>query len=62
MKILVIGSGGREHALAWKLRQSPRCEALFATHSENGGSATSAGEPGLCGHLVCLPPGLHKGF
>ncbi|MGB6385724.1 MAG: phosphoribosylamine--glycine ligase N-terminal domain-containing protein, partial [Terriglobales bacterium] len=24
MKILVIGNGGREHALVWKLRQSPR--------------------------------------
>jgi phosphoribosylamine---glycine ligase len=29
MKILVIGSGGREHALAWKLRQSPRAERIF---------------------------------
>ena len=46
-RILLIGGGGREHALAWKLRQSPRCEALFATHSENGGIATCA-EP--CPH------------
>ena len=29
MKILVIGSGGREHALAWKLRQSPRVDKLY---------------------------------
>ncbi len=30
MRVLVIGSGGREHALAWKIRQSPLVEALFA--------------------------------
>src|SRR5437870_12055356 len=29
MKILVIGSGGREHALAWKLKQSPYAERIF---------------------------------
>ncbi|MGE5816653.1 MAG: phosphoribosylamine--glycine ligase [Deltaproteobacteria bacterium] len=29
MKVLVIGSGGREHALVWKLRQSPRVEKIF---------------------------------
>jgi phosphoribosylamine--glycine ligase len=29
MKILLLGSGGREHALAWKLRQSPHCEKLL---------------------------------
>jgi len=29
MKILVIGSGGREHALVWKLRQSPRVEKIY---------------------------------
>ena len=39
MKILLIGNGGREHALAWKLSQSPRVEAIFAVPG-NGGTAT----------------------
>lgn len=29
MRILLLGSGGREHAFAWKLKQSPKCAALF---------------------------------
>ena len=29
MNILVIGGGGREHALGWKIRQSTKCEALY---------------------------------
>ncbi len=29
MNILIIGSGGREHALGWKLKQSPQCDTLF---------------------------------
>ena len=29
MNILIIGSGGREHALSWKIKQSPKCENLF---------------------------------
>ena len=29
MKVLVIGSGGREHALAWKLKQSPRVSEVI---------------------------------
>ena len=29
MKILLLGSGGREHALAWKIAQSEKCEKLF---------------------------------
>ncbi|MDR2210758.1 MAG: phosphoribosylamine--glycine ligase [Spirochaetaceae bacterium] len=38
MKVLVIGSGGREHALAWKLAQSERVEKVFAAPG-NGGTA-----------------------
>ncbi len=38
MKVLVIGSGGREHALAWKLRQSPRVKQIFIA-SGNAGTA-----------------------
>src|SRR6201997_2874962 len=36
MKILVIGSGGREHALAWKLRQSPHAERIFCAPGNGG--------------------------
>ena len=47
MKILVIGSGGREHALAWKLAQSPKVSQVFVAPG-NGGTATEDG-------LVNLP-------
>jgi len=42
MKILVIGSGGREHALAWKLRQSPRVSEVLVAPG-NAGTAREAG-------------------
>ncbi len=38
MKVLVIGSGGREHALAWKLAQSPKVQSVFVAPG-NGGTA-----------------------
>ena len=41
MKILVIGSGGREHALCWKLRQSPRVEKVWCAPG-NGGISLDA--------------------
>lgn len=36
MNILLLGSGGREHALAWKLAQSPRCSRLFVAPGNAG--------------------------
>jgi phosphoribosylamine--glycine ligase len=44
MKILVLGSGGREHALAWKLAQSPRVSVFAAP-----------GNPGIAKVGTCLP-------
>ena len=44
MKILVVGSGGREHALCWKLAQSPKTSALYA----------APGNPGMAQLATCL--------
>jgi phosphoribosylamine--glycine ligase len=41
MKVLVIGGGGREHALAWKLAQSPKVQAVFVAPG-NAGTALDA--------------------
>src|SRR5207244_10487535 len=43
MNVLVIGGGGREHALAWKISQSPRAARVFVAP----GNAGTAREPGL---------------
>ena len=42
MKILLLGSGGREHALAWKIAQSPKVDKLFIAPGNAG--TVNAGE------------------
>ncbi|MBX7494687.1 phosphoribosylamine--glycine ligase [Qipengyuania sp. 6B39] len=44
MNILLLGSGGREHALAWKLAQSPLCDKLWA----------APGNPGIAQDATCV--------
>ncbi|KKA29503.1 hypothetical protein TD95_001587 [Thielaviopsis punctulata] len=39
LRVLLVGNGGREHAIAWKLSQSPQVEAIFAVPG-NGGTAS----------------------
>lgn len=36
MKVLVVGSGGREHALCWAIAKSPKCDKLFAAPGNAG--------------------------
>ena len=43
MKLLVIGSGGREHALAWRLTQNPKVQCVYVAP----GNAGTAREEGL---------------
>ncbi len=45
MKVLILGGGGREHALAWKISQSSLCSKVFA----------SPGNPGIARLATCLP-------
>ncbi|SFN46451.1 phosphoribosylamine--glycine ligase [Bizionia echini] len=39
MNILILGSGGREHTFAWKIKQSPLCEALYVAPGNSGTAA-----------------------
>ncbi|HMK67184.1 MAG TPA: phosphoribosylamine--glycine ligase N-terminal domain-containing protein, partial [Stellaceae bacterium] len=48
MRILVIGSGGREHALCWAIAASPLCDRLYA----------APGNPGIAELATCAPIGV----
>ncbi|MBU1399117.1 MAG: phosphoribosylamine--glycine ligase, partial [Proteobacteria bacterium] len=47
MKILVVGSGGREHALIWKIKQSPMVKKIYC----------APGNAGISGLAECVPIG-----
>ena len=44
MKILIIGSGGREHAIAWKLSQNPKVEKIYTAAGNAGIDLLEKGE------------------
>ena len=54
MKLLVIGAGGREHALAWRLAQSPKVQKVFVAP----GNAGTARENGLENIAITAIPDL----
>ncbi|HXS41555.1 MAG TPA: phosphoribosylamine--glycine ligase N-terminal domain-containing protein, partial [Stellaceae bacterium] len=45
MRVLVVGSGGREHALCWAIAASPLCDALYC----------APGNPGIAAEAECVP-------
>ena len=44
MNILILGGGGREHALAWAVKQNPKCDTLYA----------APGNAGIAAHATCV--------
>src|ERR1700746_1139481 len=60
MKVLVIGSGGREHALVWKLRQSPRVSTVYCAPGNGGISGEAGCIPADLQSVESIPAGGHE--
>ena len=45
MKVLIVGSGGREHAIAWKVAQSPKVDKIYC----------APGNAGIAEYAECVP-------
>jgi phosphoribosylamine--glycine ligase len=54
MKILIVGNGGREHALAWKVKQSPKVEQVFVAPG-NAGTALESGVENIAIAVTDIP-------
>ncbi len=53
MKVLILGSGGREHALAWKIKQSPLCSKVYIAPGNGGTSEVGTNLPvDISSHLA----------
>ena len=61
MNVLVVGGGGREHALAWRAAQSPRVEKVFVAPG-NAGTAADAENVAIAADdiLLCLDAATGK--
>lgn len=60
MKIMVVGSGGREHALCWKIRQSPRVTELYCAPGNAGISAVADCVDIKADDIVALADFVHE--
>jgi phosphoribosylamine--glycine ligase len=60
MKVLVIGKGGREHALVWKLAQSPRAERVYCAPGNAGTAADGVNVPIEANEIDRLARFAHK--
>ena len=57
MKLLLLGSGGREHALAWKIAQSPKIEKLYIAPGNAGTREVGENEAWV---MPARPPALPR--
>ena len=62
MNILLLGSGGREHAIAWKIAQSPKVDHLFIAPGNAGTAQTIKGQRFFYAHFPSSFPAFCRYF